>query len=123
MYSLRKNIHPDYGAIIEIVREENGACCSPFEVEKAAKKERRLWVEVKKVRFLIDGQVFNRQQLSSWAKQEYLEIPKCGWCITFLREDIYTHTLSDLLFCSQKCADFHYTETEDHLNDHEEFDL
>lgn len=96
---------------------------SPFDLERAAKRQRRLWVEATKIRYLLDNQVLTGNQLGSWAKEEYRELPKCGLCQVILGQDLYQHSLTNDFFCSRTCADQHYDQTEDHLNDYEEVDI
>jgi hypothetical protein len=124
MYSVRRNNHPQYGSIIEIVTEENGIYKSPFQVEKQAKKEYRLWIlETSKVRFLFDNQIFNINQIERWARDEYKSLPKCHGCAAILDELLFTNSIEQAFFCSQRCADLSYQQQMDRFNDYEECDI
>jgi hypothetical protein len=120
MYLIKqRQTHPDYGPIIEIVRDELGSYDDPFLVEKQAKKE---WK--KGTRFLIDNQIFNIHQLEIWIREEYQSLPKCQNCAKILKDQVFSHDLAgNGLFCSQICSDYNYHQRADHLNDYEECDI
>ena len=126
MYNVTKQNHPQYGNVIEIIRDEAGPAPTPFQAEQLARKEYRLWKEsgTKKIRFLIDQQIVNLTELTHWSHEEYKSLSKCQECGKILSGDVYTHSLSgDALFCRQACADANYDWQVDHLSDCEECDL
>jgi hypothetical protein len=120
MYKIQPQEHEQYGSIIEILRDEEGNYLSPFEVERAAKRLGKN----NRVRFLIDEQIFNANQLEAWARSEYQFLPKCQNCSKILFGQVFSHSLSgSSLFCSQSCADHNYHQQVDHFNDYEECDI
>jgi hypothetical protein len=125
MYSVRRQTHPQYGSVVEILREETGTCINPFQAEQQARKERRLWQDEKiKARFLIDNQILALTDLEKWSHDEYQSLPKCQDCGKLLCGEVFSHSLADSqFFCSQSCADNNYHRKVDHLNDCEECDL
>lgn len=125
MYSVSRFTHPTYGSTMLIERDENGKFLTPFSAVQFAIKERRLWRESgdKKVRFLIDSQLLTSKEAERWANEEYKALPKCQWCVSLLKDDVYTHQLSGThLFCSQDCANLDYHEEVEKLKDEEEID-
>lgn len=125
MYKVLRLNHEKYGKVIEILRSETGEEDPFFAVEKA-KTKKRLWNErgAKNVRFLVDNQILTQRELDKWYREEYKSLPKCGWCAKILGEQIHTNALpSGDLYCSRGCADFHYHQRMDYLNDYEEWDI
>jgi hypothetical protein len=125
MYKTCRSNHEKYGNVVSILRTEDGQQ-TPFLVSEEAKKEKRLWETQDKirVRFIIDNQILTTNQLEKWAHEEYLHLPKCGFCAQILFGDVHTNTISHAtLFCSQICADRDYHQQMDHFNDYEECDL
>jgi hypothetical protein len=127
MYTVSRQTHQKYGNVIEVNRAEPGEEQTPFRAVNKALTMRRLWKEESKskVRILIDGQVMQPSQAETWANEEYKSLPKCEECGSILDGAVHTHTLSDDLFCSTKCADKNYDFKVEKLNDNEEteFDL
>lgn len=127
MYKVFRTNHTKYGQVIEIIRDELGEEATPFRAVNRALNIRRLWKEEtnSKVRILIDGQVMHPSQAETWANEEYKSLPKCEECGAILAGDVYSHSLSDVLFCSTKCADKNYNFKVDKMSDNEEteFDL
>lgn len=108
MYNVVRQTHERYGKVIQISREEGGACNTPFDALHAATRLRRLWLEegAIKVQILVDMQVMTVKQTESWANQEYKELPKCEECAKILGENVFTHKYCKTnLFCSQICSD------------------
>lgn len=125
MYSVTRRSHDRYGSVIHIERAENGRLTTPFQAVNAAIHERRLWVEsgTKKVRILVDDQVFGPKQAEHWAHEEYKSLPKCEGCAKILNGDVHTHQLSGTkFFCSHECADRDYMEEIEKRKDEEEID-
>ena len=112
MYCVNRLTHERHGSVVHIERSLNGSYPTPYRAVNAASRERRLWKEsgVKKVRILIDDQVFSPQQAEKWAQQEYQSLPKCAWCVKVLDGNIHTHRLSESFFCSVECSDKDYNE-------------
>ena len=126
MYSVRRQIHPQYGPIVEIIREDDSSIATPFLAEHLARKEHQKWREENVMgRFLIDDQIIDLSQLEKWSHDEYQSLPKCQECRSLLLlEEVFPHRYSDTdLFCSQKCSNTNYHRRVDHLNDCEECDL
>ncbi len=127
MYKVSRQTHAKYGQVIEIIRDEPGEEATPFRAVNKALIMRRLWkVESNsKVRILVDGQVMQPSRAETWANEEYKSLPKCEECGALLAGDVHTHTLSDSLFCTRKCADKNYDFKVEKMNDNEEteFDL
>jgi hypothetical protein len=124
-YQVLKQIHPDYGNVILIQHAEDGFFNTPFQAERAAKREYQNWKGNNKIkiRFLIDQEILQLNQLEHWANEEYTDLPKCQECAQILDGKVYNHSLSDTyLFCSINCCDRNYAEEIEHLNDYEEFD-
>lgn len=125
MYSIKFTTHERHGFVIEVIRDENGTIISPFAAVQMVSKEKRLQQEagLKKIRFLLEGQVLNIKQLEHWANEEYKVLPKCDSCAQILNEQFYTHRLSDMhRFCSQVCADQEFVEETEKLKELEEID-
>ena len=125
MYGVNKITHKVYGPVVTVDRAENGSQITPFQAVQLALRERRLWQEtgVKKIRFLIDGQIMSLKQAEHWAYEEYKSLPKCKGCAKILDGNIYSHQLcSSGLFCSTSCADKDYIEEVEKLKDEEEID-
>ncbi len=127
MYKVSRLTHEKYGNVIEIIRAEPGEEATPFRAVNKALTLRRLWKEESnsKVRILIDGQVMQPSRAETWANEEYKSLPKCQECGAILAGDVHTHSLSDDLFCSTKCADKNYDFKVEKMSDNEEteFDL
>jgi hypothetical protein len=126
MYSVRRQIHPQYGPVVEITREDDGLFSAPFLAEQQARKEHQKWREENILgRFLIDDQILDLTQLEKWSHEEYRDLPKCQECGSLLLlEEVFPHRYSDNnLFCSQNCSNTNYHRRVDHLNDYEECDL
>jgi hypothetical protein len=126
MYKVQRSTHKKYGNIVEILRAEIGEFDTPFFAVECAKKQRRLWKEEggEKIRYLVDNQILNSEQLRNWSNEEYESLPKCGWCAKVLGEQVCTNTLSPgTLYCCQDCSDNDYHRQMDYLNDYEECDL
>ncbi len=127
MYKVSRQTHAKYGQVIEIIRDDPGEELSPFRAVNKAIALRRVWKEESnsKVRILVDGQVMTPSRAETWANEEYKSLPKCEECGAILGGDVHTHTLSDDLFCSPKCADKNYDFKVEKMNDNEEteFDL
>jgi hypothetical protein len=126
MYLVNKILHDLYGNIIEIVRNDDKiGYMNPFQAIQMAKKERRLWHEsgIKKIRYLIDDQIMNVNQIDHWANEEYKSLPKCETCGAILGEQVYTHQFcGNNLFCSQSCTDKNYLEQTEKIKDEEEIE-
>ncbi len=124
MYSVNKKVHDKYGNVVEIYKDVYGAYKNPDMAYRLAKLIRRTWKEESnlKVRFLIDGKVMQPSMAENWALSEYKSLPKCAHCICILDDNIFTHRLSDNLFCSQSCADKDYNIEIDRVNDQEDIE-
>lgn len=126
MYSVSKQTHPQYGNIVEIIREDTGEFISPFDAYRKVVKLYREWRADKKikVRVLVDSQVITLAQADSWSINEYKSLPKCEECAKILEGPIFTHQLSgEKLFCSKICADNNYAYIISNRDEEEEFDL
>lgn len=126
MYSVSKQVHSQYGNVIEITREEVGEFISPFDAYRKATKLYKEWRSDKKVkvRVLVDSQVITLAQADSWSINEYKSLPKCEECAKILEGPVLTHQLSNKhFFCSQVCADKNYVYIISNRDEEEEFDL
>lgn len=124
MYSVNKKDHDKYGSIIEIYKDIDGAFKNPEIALNKAKSMRRIWKEESnlKIRLLIDGKIMQPSVAESWARAEYKSLPKCNCCFCILDTNIFTHRLSDNLFCSQSCADKDYDNEIEKINDQEDIE-
>ncbi|CAB4196798.1 hypothetical protein UFOVP1290_318 [uncultured Caudovirales phage] len=124
MYSINKKVHDKYGYIVEIYKDISGEFKNPEIAYNKAKSIRRIWKEELnlKVRFLIDGKIMQPSIAESWSVLEYKSLPKCAYCICILDDNVFTHKLSDDLFCSSSCADKDYDREIDKINDQEDIE-
>jgi hypothetical protein len=124
LYGVTRSSHEKYGPVIQIERDMNGLCVTPFQAVQCACKERRIWAAtgVKKVRILVDDKVMTAKQAEHWANEEYISLPKCEGCAKILNDDVHTHRLSKRFFCSTVCANRNYDEEVEKLKDEEEID-
>jgi len=122
MYSIDHKKHERYGNVIEITRISSDEYITPFQATNKARSLRLSLLEggVKGIKILIDGQVLTLSQMDSWAVKEYKSLPKCEECAKILNDDIFTHSLSDNLFCSKLCSEKNYAYLLDKMNDNEE---
>lgn len=126
MYSVRSQLHPQYGNVIEIAREDNGAFSTPLSAEQEARRAHQKWYQEKIMsRFLIDDQIFDITELEKWRHEEYQSLPKCQECGALLPlAEVFPHKYSGTdLFCSQNCSNSNFYRMVDHFNDYEECDL
>jgi hypothetical protein len=124
MYTVSRLTHDRHGPVVFIERAVNGSHPTPYRAVNAACKERRLWKEsgTKKVRILIDDQIFSPKQAEQWAQKEYVSLPKCAWCVKVLDGQIHSHRLSESFFCSAECSDKDYNEKIEIQKDEEEIE-
>lgn len=109
MYNVTKGGDSKYGNVVIITTEDVGEFELPFAAIQKARNLKRNWDTSKKIRFLINEQVFSINQLDSWAHNEYKSLSKCGSCPAILHDkEVFTHAFSDKLFCCQLCADKDY---------------
>lgn len=106
MYNVTKGGDSKYGNVIIINIEDNGEFELPFAAIQKARAIKREWLNGKKIKFLINEELYSINQLDSWAHQEYKALPKCESCAKILKDQVYTHPLCGAnLFCTQACAD------------------
>ena len=125
MYKVYSQQHQKYGKVVIIEPAEDGEYKTPFLATQGALTMRRLCKDTdQKIRFLIDHQVMTIHKMEQWAREEYLSLPKCGWCAKILAGEVHTHRVSGShLFCSQSCADKWYMEEMEKLRNEEEIEL
>lgn len=123
MYSVKKQVHTQYGNVVEIAREELAEFVSPFDAYRKAVKVYKEWKGNTKIkiRVLVDSQVMTLSDADSWSINEYKTLPKCESCGKILDGKVFLHQLSgEKLFCSQDCADKDYVIQVEKSNDNEE---
>lgn len=124
MYNVTTGGDSKYGTIVIITIDNVGEFELPFDAIRKAKSLRKAMNTTKKIRFLIDEQVFSLNQLDSWAFNEYKSLSKCNNCPVILHDkNVFTHPFCrEKLFCSQVCADEDYKLYLEKTEDEEECD-
>lgn len=119
MYNVIHFVNELHGSVVEIVRDTNGLYKTPHKACQAAKSLRnKLLKPVLKIRYFVDGKVFNT--LASWQKEEYDSLVKCERCYSILDGNVFSHSENNSLFCSQKCADVDFIMIIESNDDNEE---
>lgn len=77
-----------------------------------------------KLNYIVFGKNMSFPQVKTWSNEEYKKIPKCGDCAKILEENVFTHSFSDKIFCSENCSNNNYSEISNKFEEEEhEFDL